>query len=189
MPTKTGKRCENDLVPQETICVCPPGFTGPNCEIELNQCKLSVNPCKNGICVPNPIQISKYTCYCLPGYTGNLFLKLVKLKLNNIFSLGPDCSIMINFCLSKPCKFDGVCRQTVYGNYSCDCPIGTEGPNCEKDISECLSSPCKNGATCIEPAIGYYKCICPNGFQGDNCQVNIYKYHLKKEKKTFTKFL
>ena len=85
--------------------------------------------------------------------------------------IGTDCSIMIDFCLSKPCKFGGSCKQTPYGNYSCVCPSGTEGSNCERDIKECLSSPCKNSATCIEPSLGSYKCLCPKGYSGLNCEV------------------
>ena len=47
-------------------CVCQPGFTGKNCETNINECDPS--PCLNGgNCVDG---VNDYTCKCAAGYTG-----------------------------------------------------------------------------------------------------------------------
>lgn len=30
------------------VCVCPKGYTGLNCEQDIDECKLSDNACENG---------------------------------------------------------------------------------------------------------------------------------------------
>ena len=47
-------------------CVCPEGFTGKNCETNINECDPS--PCLNGgHCVDG---VNDYTCKCPAGYGG-----------------------------------------------------------------------------------------------------------------------
>ncbi|XP_055739997.1 neurocan core protein-like isoform X2 [Salvelinus fontinalis] len=48
-------------------CYCPQGFTGENCEIDVDDCQS--NPCLNGgTCID---KIDSFVCLCLPSYTGD----------------------------------------------------------------------------------------------------------------------
>jgi hypothetical protein len=48
------------------ICVCQPGFTGPACATNVDDCIGA--PCLNGgVCVDG---IASYTCNCIAGYSG-----------------------------------------------------------------------------------------------------------------------
>lgn len=56
------------------LCSCPVGFTGMDCEIEIDRCENE--PCKNeGWCTSSP---SGRTCTCLQGFTGTLVASYVK---------------------------------------------------------------------------------------------------------------
>ncbi|KAM8828979.1 versican core protein [Spinachia spinachia] len=52
----------------QNLCACAPGYTGPRCETEVDECWS--NPCLNGAtCVDG---VSSFTCLCLPSYSGEL---------------------------------------------------------------------------------------------------------------------
>ena len=66
-PTPPGSPCENDGIcvntPGHYRCDCAPGFTGPRCEVSVNEC--DSNPCQNkGTCLD---QRGGYKCICMPG--------------------------------------------------------------------------------------------------------------------------
>uniref|UniRef100_A0A3Q2CHD0 Neurocan core protein n=1 Tax=Cyprinodon variegatus TaxID=28743 RepID=A0A3Q2CHD0_CYPVA len=47
-------------------CYCPQGYTGENCEIDIDDCQS--NPCQNGgTCID---EINSFVCLCLPSYGG-----------------------------------------------------------------------------------------------------------------------
>ncbi|KAJ0058731.1 hypothetical protein NL108_000445, partial [Boleophthalmus pectinirostris] len=64
-PCLHGGKC----LPQGTgySCYCPQGFTGENCEIDVDDCQSE--PCENGgTCVD---KIDSFLCLCLPSYGGD----------------------------------------------------------------------------------------------------------------------
>ncbi|XP_078616382.1 uncharacterized protein LOC144884785 [Branchiostoma floridae x Branchiostoma japonicum] len=48
-------------------CTCSQGWTGKNCQQDINECDGRPNPCKHGRCVN---QDGGYNCTCSPGWTG-----------------------------------------------------------------------------------------------------------------------
>lgn len=66
-PCRNGGICRTiGLSIDQYRCICPVGFTGINCETEIDHC--ANGPCKHdGWCTNNPIG---YTCTCLQGFTG-----------------------------------------------------------------------------------------------------------------------
>ncbi|KAM8838530.1 neurocan core protein-like [Synchiropus picturatus] len=64
-PCLHGGKC----LPQGTgySCYCPQGFTGENCEIDVDDCQSE--PCENGgTCID---KIDSFLCLCLPSYGGD----------------------------------------------------------------------------------------------------------------------
>jgi hypothetical protein len=88
---------------------CPPGFTGPNCGVNIDECESQ--PCVNGVCIDG---VNSYRCSCLPGFTG------------------ANCEIDIDECASSPCV-NGDCTDQVNA-YSCSCFPGWTGQNCDNEI-------------------------------------------------------
>ena len=47
---------------------CPEGWTGKNCNKDIDECNIGPNPCKHGgACINN---IPGFECRCLVAYTG-----------------------------------------------------------------------------------------------------------------------
>lgn len=48
-------------------CICPPGYFGTLCDLDVNECEVS--PCLHeGICINTP---GGFKCVCRPGYSGS----------------------------------------------------------------------------------------------------------------------
>ncbi len=143
----TGKVCSQ--TPSSYTCGCPAGFTGANCEINIDDCTSA--PCQNGgTCVDG---VNSYSCTCAAGFTGT------------------HCEINIDDCASAPCQNGGTCADGVNA-YTCTCATGFTGANCETNIDDCASAPCQNGGTCAD-GVNAYTCTCAAGFTGTNCETNI----------------
>ncbi|XP_041369439.1 protein crumbs-like isoform X2 [Gigantopelta aegis] len=131
-------------------CICAPGFTGPRCTINIDECESS--PCHHdGTCHDG---INGYNCSCIPGISG------------------ANCEVNIDECASVPCLHGGACTDYING-YECNCSdTGFKGPSCENNIDDCISSPCQHGGTC-EDEIKKYHCNCYIGYNGTDCETDI----------------
>ena len=68
-PCQNGATCTetsdgSTLTPGVYHCECPTGFSGQNCDVQLDRCDPS--PCQNGAtCSEN---LTEYTCECMAGF-------------------------------------------------------------------------------------------------------------------------
>ncbi|XP_072233193.1 cadherin EGF LAG seven-pass G-type receptor 1 isoform X2 [Leuresthes tenuis] len=93
-------------------CRCPVGFTGDNCETEIDLCYSG--PCKNnGRCRSRE---GGYICECLEDFTGE------------------HCEVNASSgrCVPGVCKNGGKCVNRLAGGFMCQCPPGEfDKPFCE----------------------------------------------------------
>uniref|UniRef100_A0A8C7WP38 Protein eyes shut homolog n=1 Tax=Oryzias sinensis TaxID=183150 RepID=A0A8C7WP38_9TELE len=158
LPCEASNPCENDAVCMEELdqerfplgfrCLCRRGFSGPRCEINVDEC--SSNPCFHGFCYD---VVDGFHCLCSPGYAG------------------PRCEEDIDDCLSNLCTSNSACKD-LHEGYECVCHSGWEGADCQQEIDECLSQPCKNNATCTD-LLNNYRCFCLPGWTGVDCAEDV----------------
>uniref|UniRef100_A0A8C9UBQ6 Notch receptor 3 n=1 Tax=Scleropages formosus TaxID=113540 RepID=A0A8C9UBQ6_SCLFO len=161
-PCLRGGSCMDGI--NSFTCSCLPGFTGPRCTVEADECQSS--PCLNGGSCTD--YVNSYTCSCKPGFTG------IHCETNI-----PDCTesaparsrrkinLFLNACSS--CFNGGTCIDKVNG-YSCTCRSGFTGSNCQYEVNECDTRPCLNGGVC-QDGLEAFHCTCPKGYTGNRCQV------------------
>uniref|UniRef100_A0A4W5RMI9 Delta-like protein n=1 Tax=Hucho hucho TaxID=62062 RepID=A0A4W5RMI9_9TELE len=97
---------------QSVLCRCHSGFTGANCQVNIDDCASA--PCQNaGTCQDG---MDDYTCSCTLGYAGK------------------NCSLRSDACgrgaSAQPCQNGGTCFTHFTGPV-CQCPPGFMGPSCE----------------------------------------------------------
>ncbi|XP_054718914.1 protein crumbs-like [Uloborus diversus] len=134
-------------------CICSSGFTGANCETNIDDCE--INECKNGICIDG---INDYYCACHLGYDGQ------------------HCGREINECqMLEPCENGATCIDLI-ADYKCDCLPEYGGKNCQTNLLGCINAHCENGATCVpdldERGNHVHSCLCPPGFYGRSCETS-----------------
>ncbi|XP_078613336.1 uncharacterized protein LOC144882991 [Branchiostoma floridae x Branchiostoma japonicum] len=132
-------------------CTCAAGYTGSNCESDIDACAANYQPCYAGVrCIdlPAPANISGYQCdSCPTGYSGN----------------GQRCSDV------DECASGSSCAQLCVnfpGSYQCSCnagyELGGDGSSCN-DVDECTpASDCDQVCNNNE---GSYSCSCNSGFE------------------------
>ncbi|XP_055700061.1 protein serrate [Phlebotomus papatasi] len=171
------------------ICTCAPGWTGPTCETNIDECE--GGPCEHGgTCID---LVGGFRCECPPQWSGDLCQTDVdECESNPASPLGPcinaeacvntpgafrcfcldgwtgaTCAKDIDDCIGQ-CKNGATCIDLV-NDYYCACALGYTGRNCETDIDECANTPCRNAGECVD-MIGTFKCICPVGYSGTLCE-------------------
>nr|XP_060608807.1 protein eyes shut homolog isoform X1 [Anolis sagrei ordinatus] len=197
---ENGGRCYHNEDNQDYQCICAPGWTGPTCSQNINDCEVSW--CQNGGTCEDGI--NEYRCLCPPGYSGTFCERVLDPcfqnrcsdhgfclpNLNNYTCQcrlgyeGPFCEVEANECSSSPCKNGATCLDLI-GHFSCQCAAGFKGETCAKNVGSCVDQPCQNGATCEDTTNGL-KCNCPFGFEGLNCEINFddCSYHFCKNNST-----
>ena len=106
-------------------CACLLGYTGPNCEQNIDDCA--------GVTCPASQQcvdlVNDYECRCPTGFTGT------------------NCKVDIDECSESPCAHGGTCTDLV-GGFQCECTPGWTGEDCTEDVDECQQSDLCNFGIC-----------------------------------------
>lgn len=132
--------------------ICPPQWTGPNCDIDVDECLLKPNVCQNGATCYN--KEGGYQCSCVNGWTGS------------------DCSENVDDCTNVSCGPGATCHDRI-GHFYCECPPGKIGLLCHLDDG-CASNPCDSNAFCdASPVTGKANCTCRKGFVGPDCSIDV----------------
>lgn len=94
-------------------CSCNPGYTGLNCENEINECYS--NPCKNGgQCVD---KINLFSCKCTAGKSVLLFLPIWKIFIVSesvaFLTTGVDRKLLYTGLLNRSKDYLAICNFTI----------------------------------------------------------------------------
>lgn len=188
-PSPCGPNSVCRVINQQPVCSCVAGYLGappacrPECTVS-SDCPLSeacsnqkcVNPCPGSCGFSTICNVVNHNpiCSCLPGFTGDPFVRCIlqrkicffsfqqnfspsKNIIHNIF-LAPEPTIPQNPCEPSPCGPNSQCR-VVNNSPSCSCSPEFVGvpPNCKPECisnSECPSDLACMNQKCKNPCLG-----------------------------------
>ncbi|XP_035878489.1 protein eyes shut homolog [Phyllostomus discolor] len=143
-PCLDGENCVNRTGVYN--CLCAPGCTGINCEVDIDKCVLK--PClRDGACID---LVNHYIRDCKGGF------------------FGTHCETNAKDCLSNPCLCG---RYTdLINEHRCSCDTEWTSSRCEIKINGCTSIPCMKEGSC-QKSDHSFTCICPSGCTGARCEI------------------
>nr|CAH8828012.1 unnamed protein product [Trichobilharzia regenti] len=133
------------------LCLCPTGFTGPQCKEEINEC--IDKPClSGGICLD---LIGEYHCLCPTGRFGKNCELSGELVCSDHQSCGGEKDVRKN-CTIQICFNGGTCIHEHFSSHNSS----------------------KNNASVIKQQNDLYGssspfCVCSFGYIGENCQIQL----------------
>ena len=150
-PCQNGGTCVGSF-DNSYVCSCLPGFTGKNCDVDINECHSS--PCRNGgRCIDN---VNSFHCDCnttahegILCETKSAFLKAA-----------------LDFCLSTNTCKNGLCTSGDETTFACVCRRDQQGTQCDASlgVEHCQSVVCENDRICHNGI-----CYCLPGYTGPHC--------------------
>ena len=177
-PCLHGGSCKsNSSLPGGFRCKCSPGFTGPGCENNINEC--TDHPCMNGGTCENGL--GGYVCTCPEGMGGYDCQVHCPEGLSGQF-----CQTLLHPCRENLCQNSGTCTEE-RGVFSCSCPPAHTGNRCEVNVS-CSQSSCRNGGTCVQSLGGGVECECTSDFSGENCELLTVSFSGSKTESSYRAF-
>ncbi|KAJ8041493.1 Hyalin [Holothuria leucospilota] len=138
-----------------SVCMCPPGYTGETCSVEIVTSPCIPNPCmNNGLCIEEDDGAS-FTCECTLSF------------------MGDRCEVVPRNCDELQCANGGTCVEFSSTFAACMCADGFSGPTCADGDAplNCDELQCENGGTCTDFFGALVLCTCPAGFSGPTCGV------------------
>lgn len=147
-------------------CLCPPGYTGSNCQFRINEC--DSNPCLNGATCSD--RLGSYLCHCPYGFTGTRCESFVDwCSMGGISHTGSQ--LLPGQPGQGPCFNGATCKQ-VNQTYQCTCAPGWTGILCDVEMVSCkdaalrkgsaVSELCRHGGKC-EDIGNSHRCVCAEG--------------------------
>ncbi len=149
-PCQNGGTCI-EASPTHTCECSGTGFTGADCESDVDECTAGTDNCHAAAACTNTA--GSFTCACGPGYTGDA------VTCEDV----DECAAGTDLCHAA-----ATCTNTA-GSFICACNPGYagDGVTCE-DADECATGTdnCHAAATCTNTA-GSFTCACNPGYAGE----------------------